>query len=72
VVVDLPFANSPGAVLFPVSQISVISQGGAYGYEAGISYIEVVKAGTPPADITCPAISPAIRNRLSQWVAPRG
>jgi hypothetical protein len=68
VVVDLPFANSPGAVLYPVSQISIISQGGAYGYEVGISYIELVKKGTPKADITCPAITSAIKARLRPWV----
>jgi hypothetical protein len=71
VVVDLPFANSAGAVLYPVSEIAVISQGGAYGYEVGISYIEVVKKGTPKADITCPAITPAIKARLRPWVATR-
>ncbi len=71
VVVDLPFANSPGAALSSVSEIGVVSQGGAYGYEVGISYIEVVKAGTPPADITCPAITAAIKSRLGQWVATR-
>jgi hypothetical protein len=72
VVVDFPFANSPGAALFPVTEIALISQGGAYGYEAGISYIEVVPAGTPQADITCPAITDAIRKRLRPWIATRG
>jgi hypothetical protein len=71
VVVDLPFANSPGAVLSSVSEIAVISQGGAYGYETGISYIEVVKKGTPPAAVTCPAITPAIKARLRPWVMTR-
>ena len=56
VVVDMPFANSPGADLSKVTELGVISQGGAYGYNTGISLIEVVKAGTPPADVTCPQI----------------
>ena len=46
----------------------IISQGGAYGYEVGISYIELVKKGTPKADITCPAITSAIKARLRPWV----
>jgi hypothetical protein len=71
VVVDLPFANSPGAVFASISEIAVISQGGAYGYETGISSIEVVKKGTPPADITCPAITETIKSRLRPWVATR-
>jgi hypothetical protein len=64
VVVDMPFVNSPGASFSGISQISVISQGGAYGYETGIGLIEVVKKGTPNGDVTCAPISNAIVSRL--------
>jgi hypothetical protein len=60
VVVDMPFANAPGADLSKVTEIGLVSQGGAYGYDTAITLIEVVKAGTPPADVTCPPITNAV------------